>query len=188
MRFEVAKLYQNSRGGYYTKSKNLSGQVVTLQIDDEGVQWLLRSGYREGDEIDAARPTLRENNWLYTLGEFQGGGELDLQATWVPNQALNPGISDSAISLDEPLTVPCDDEFSVFPKFLLSPINSVYYTVLHVENSSDLWLQVPVLIKHYGAMELIRLGAQVGDEFTESGLRLIFLRRWGYFDEERYQG
>ena len=46
-------------------------------------------------------------------------------------------------------------------------------------------MEVPLLIKHLGAMELIEMGAEVGAELPEAGLRAIFEHRWGYFDDER---
>jgi hypothetical protein len=77
-------------------------------------------------------------------------------------------------------------EFANAPRFLFAPNKSIYYTILNVENSSDQWLEVPVLIKYLGAMELIRLGATVDEEFTEEGLKLLFARRWCYRDEDRF--
>ncbi len=87
---------------------------------------------------------------------------------------------------DEPLTIPTDSEFANAPRFLFAPNTSIYYTILSVENSSDQWLVVPLLIKHRGAMELLRLGASVDEEFTEEGLHLLFERRWCYLDEDRF--
>jgi hypothetical protein len=181
----MPKLYRNSTGGYYTKSLNQDRQVITLQIRREGAQWLLDSGYREGSELGAAFWDLVEYDWLYTRGDTTGGGEIGLSVGWVQHDALadSPPLDD--LLENEPLTIPCDDEYGVVPRFLYAPNKSIYYTILHVENSSDAWLQVPLLIKHRGAMELLRLGASVGEEFTEEGLKLIFQRRWGYFDDER---
>lgn len=181
----MAKLYRTSRGGYYTKSQNQYREIITLQIRTEGVKWLLDSGYRVGDDLGTALWDLKENDWVYTRGEVTGGGELDLSAGWIHHDALQDSDAEEERLEDELLTVPCDDESSFVPRFLYAPHKSIYYTILHVENSSDYWLQVPLLIKHHGALELKRLGATVGEEFTEEGLKLIFQRRWGYFDEER---
>jgi hypothetical protein len=181
----MAKLYQNRAGQYFTKSK-IHGRVVTLQIADEGADFLHDIGIEIGDELGAVYWDLVDNHWIYTLGEFPGGGELDISDEWVRHDALStisPEIRDVP---KEPLTHLGNDELTTVPRFLYAPHKSIYYTILHVENSSDSWLEVPILIKHHGAQELLRRGAVLGQEFTEAGLRLLFLRRWGYFDEDRY--
>ena len=181
----MPRLYRNGKGGYYTRSLNHDKQVITFQIHNDGARWLLESGYREGAELGTAFWDLMQYEWLYTRGEETGGGDVDLGMEWVQHEALSDSPPYEEFLEDEPLTIPCDDEYGVVPRFLYAPNKSIYYTILHVENSSDAWLQVPLLIKHRGAMELLRLGASVGEEFTEEGLKLIFQRRWGYFDEER---
>lgn len=159
--------------------------MVTLQIIPKGAKWLIDSGYSAGDELGAAYWDLHEQGWLYTRGEFDGGGLVEPTPGFVPNEALTPFVVESTVDPDEPLTIQTHDSQPSAPLFLYSP-SGVYYTILNVENSSDYWLEVPLLIKHHGALELIQMGAEVGGEFTEAGLRTIFERRWGYFDDERF--
>ncbi|CAA9287639.1 MAG: hypothetical protein AVDCRST_MAG93-3662 [uncultured Chloroflexia bacterium] len=184
----MANLYQNSNGSYYTKTKNLSGQIVTLQIREQGAKWLIDSSFDVGDTLGAAFWELKKSGWLHTLGETTGGGEPGYSTNWIQHDAFAINPVDIEPNTDEPLTVPTGSEFASAPRFLFAPSKSIYYTILNIENSSDYWLEVPLLIKQDGAMELLRLGAGVGEEFTEEGLRLLFVRRWCYFDEDRYSG
>lgn len=181
----MPKLYRKGDGGYFTRTLNASGQVITLQIDREGANWLQDEGFEVGHELGSAYWDLSENNWLSTLGEALGGGEVDIPTNWIQHEALALSPIESDPLTWEPLTIPCGKEFANVPRFLYAPHKSIYYTILHVENSSDLWLEVPMLIKHRGATELLNLGAEIGDEFTEAGLRLLLERRWGYLDEDR---
>ena len=184
----MANLYQNSNGSYYTKTRNMSGQIVTLQIHEQGAKWLLDSGFDVGDTLGAAFWELKRSDWLYTRGELSGGGEPDYATNWVQHDAFAISPVDIEPIPEEPLTIATGSEFGTAPRFLFAPSKSIYYTILNIENSSDYWLEVPLLIKHHGAMELLRLGAEVDEEFTEEGLRLLFARRWCYFDEDRYPG
>ncbi len=164
----MPKLYHKKRGGFYTKSVNSSGQVITLQIDEDGAAWLQDSGFEVGDELGSAFWDLWENNWLTTLGHASGGGDVDIPITWIQHEALARSPVESELVPDEPLTIPCSSEFANVPRFLFAPNRSIYYTILNVENSSYWWLQVPLLIKHRGAQELLNLGAVIGEEFTEA--------------------
>lgn len=119
------------------------------------------------------------------MGDKPGSGEVDVPINWIQHEALAYSPIQSQSTPEEPLTIPCDNEFADVSRFLYAPNKAIYYTILYIENSSDWWLEVPLLIKHRGAVELLDLGASIGDEFTEAGLRLLFERRWGYLDENR---
>ncbi len=182
----MPKLYRNIRGAYYTRSRNKSGEVITLQIKDSGAQWLLDNGFEVDQELGTVFWDLVENDQLFTRGEVLGGGEFELSTNWIRNQSL----AIFAVELDpfpvQPPTIPTRSEFTNAPRFLYAPHRSIYYTILHIGNSSDAPLEVPLLIKPRGAMELLRLGAAVDEEFTEDGLKLLFARRWCYHDEDRF--
>jgi hypothetical protein len=183
----MPKLYQNRNGGFYTKTLNSSRQVITQQIDDEGSDWLAASGYAVENDLGSAYWELHENGWLYTKGEVNGGGEVDdVPPNWIQHDALRSFPAPHHPLSSEPLTIPCDNEFAYVSRFLYAPNKSIYYTILYVENSSDAWLQLPLLIKHRGAIELRERGAEIGGEFTETGLQLIMERRWAYLDDERF--
>jgi hypothetical protein len=118
----MAKLYQNRAGQYFTKSK-IHGRVVTLQIADEGADFLHDIGIEIGDELGAVYWDLVDNHWIYTLGEFPGGGELDISDEWVRHDALStisPEIRDVP---KEPLTHLGNDELTTVPRFLYAPTN-----------------------------------------------------------------
>ncbi len=182
----MPKLYRNIRGAYYTRTRNNSVEVITLQIRESGAQWLRDIGFDEGQELGVVYWDLVEKEQLFTRGEESGGGELDISTNWVRNQSL--AMFD--LELDpfpiQPPTIPTRTEFTNAPRFLYAPHKSIYYTILYIENSSDSPLEVPLLIKHRGALELLRLGAAIDEEFTEDGLKLLFERRWCYHDESRY--
>jgi hypothetical protein len=181
----MPKLYQGENGLFYTKKWFPNTNVITQHITDEGVDYLFEEGYGVGDELGSAYWDLYNQDWLYTLGTGVGGGHLEPDEHYIPNDALTPFGIQSQVDTSEPITLTTDGTYPNAPVFMQSPSTGIYYTILCVENSSDYYLQVPLLIKRHGAMELLQLGAELGDEFTESGLRLIFERRWGYFDEER---
>jgi len=146
-RFLMPKLYRKSNGVYYTKTLNNSRQVITLQIKSEGAAWLRNGGFDVEQELGTAFWDLYENNWLYTLGDVTGGGELDIPTNWIQHEALGTHPLEMEPVSDEPLTIPTDSEFANAPRFLFAPNTSIYYTILSVENSSDQWLEVPLLIK-----------------------------------------
>jgi len=180
----MPKFYQGSKGNYYTKLKT-NNHISTLQIHYAGARWLIKSGFALGDELGAAFRDLQERGWLSTRGEFEGGSIVAPTPGYIPNEALTPFAIKSSVDPEEPLTVRPHETVAGAPLFLHSPSSGVYYTILSIENSSDYYLEVPLLIKHLGAMELIEMGAEVGAELPEAGLRAIFEHRWGYFDDER---
>lgn len=182
----MPKLYVNQRTGRFYTRRAINGRIVTLQLTDEGSDFLHDIGLGEGDELGEVYWDLVANGWVGTLREHPGSGEVAFSDDRFRDQALSVLAIEPSVLTDEPLTIPCAGDLSTAPRFLYASRTSIYYTVLHVENSSDSWLEVPILIKHYAAMELLERGAVLGEEFTETGLRMLFQNRWGYFDEDRY--
>jgi hypothetical protein len=164
----MPKLRRNSRGNLYIITKNSFGQIITLQVAPQAEPWLRQVGIRVGEELGSAYRVLRENDWLSTRGEISGGGD---------------GSQGTRDAKEEPLTIPWSRSTEYAPRFLLDSRNSIHYTRLYVENSSDYWLTVPMIIKHHGAKELIRLGAVIGQEFTGRALNMMLERRWVYSDD-----
>lgn len=164
----MPKLQRNSRGTFYLVTRSSSREIITLQVKREAEPLLREMGIREGDDLGAAYSILRDNEWLFTLGEMSGGGIGDA----LPKRQK-----------EEPLTIPWDGSTEYAPRFLYSASTSVHYTRLYIENSSDYWITVPTIIKHHGAIELIRLGAVIGQEFTGRALRMMLQRRWVYSDD-----
>lgn len=185
----MAKLWQGKDGSNYTRVRYY-GQIATLQIHPEGVNFLLEHDVFPGMEIpDVYRRHLSNQRWFYTKGENPASvmqleeinfdDPIEVDPDLLADEA-EFGSDDLQEAIDaDPADVDSVGPHANRPLFLFDASSNVHYTVLHLygNDRSD---PTVMCIKWRAAEWLKDQGLSVGRELPDGAFSVMFSNRWFY--------
>lgn len=185
----MPKLKRNKAGGYYTV-RSLPGAngiryLYTLQIREQGVEYLLERSLREGEEIpQASLRFLTQHDLFFTKQEQPGPGSLD--GGVAPEQSPDTEPLDDHLDVEH-LSGDPEEEwiggqpyFPTGPKLFFDAQKQVHYTVFHLPGKKGLLDATVMLIKYRAVQWLREQGASIGEALPDGTFAELLEQGWVY--------